>query len=104
MDFLAALYNIFFVGSVCGLEDGKQAGSMFSSGPGGAQDLREEIEPKCHFDLACRQHHHAPLCHLSSVLMRLTIKSEVSEMQHIQFWVRAQVVTSDRGMNSLNKQ
>lgn len=49
--FGSTLQHIFF-GSVCGPEDGKQAGSMFSRGPGGAEDLREEILPKCHVALA----------------------------------------------------
>lgn len=45
------LFFFLFV-SVCGPEDGKQAGSMFSGGPWGAEDLREEILSKCHVCLA----------------------------------------------------
>lgn len=45
------LFFFFFV-SVCGAEDGKQAAPMFSGGPGGAEDLREEILSKCHVCLA----------------------------------------------------
>lgn len=44
MGLLAALWNILC--SVCGPIDGKQAGCMFSRGPGGAQDQREEILQK----------------------------------------------------------
>lgn len=40
--FGSAMQHTLF-GSVCGPEDGKLAGSMFSRGPGGAQDQREEI-------------------------------------------------------------
>lgn len=39
-------------GSVCSPADGKQAGSMFSRGPEGAEDQREEMLPKCHVGLA----------------------------------------------------
>lgn len=39
----------FFASSVWGIEDGKRAGSMFTRVPEGAEDLREEILPKCHF-------------------------------------------------------
>lgn len=49
--FGSTMQHILF-GSVCGAEDGKQAGSMFSRGPGGAEDQREEILPKCHVGLA----------------------------------------------------
>ncbi len=49
--FGSTMQHILF-GSVCGPEDGKQAGSMFSRGPGGAKDQREEILPKCHVGLA----------------------------------------------------
>lgn len=49
--FGSTVQHILF-GSVCGAEDGKQAGSMFSRGPGGALDQREDILPECHVDLA----------------------------------------------------
>lgn len=39
-------------GSVCSPADGKQARSMFSRGPRGAEDQREEMLPKCHAGLA----------------------------------------------------
>lgn len=49
--FGSTVQHILF-GSVCGQADGKQADSMFSGGPGGVEDQREEILPKFHVGLA----------------------------------------------------
>lgn len=83
------LQNIFF-GSVCGPEDGKQAGSMFSRGPGGAEDLREEILPKCP---VAHDMHPVPckFCPRGQTLSQ----TKVNEMQHFDLRVMAHIVASD---------
>lgn len=58
--FGSTLQHFFFSCSVCGPEDGKQAGSMFSRGPEGELDLREEFLPKCHVCLAWQRQCHTP--------------------------------------------
>ncbi len=78
--FGSTLQHILF-GSVCGPEDGKQAGLMFSGGPGGAEDLREEILPKCHAGSAWLRQWHAPYA-MVALLEGTLSQNEVNERQH----------------------
>lgn len=104
MGFLAALHNFFCCGSVCGPKDGKQAYSMFSWGPKGVEDLREEILSKCHVCLAWQQQWHES--YVTQVLftdLSLEKKKKLKEIQHFDPAVMSHIVAKRLHQTKPNK-
>lgn len=89
--FGSTVQHILF-GSVCGQADGKQADSMFSRGPGGVEDQREEILPKFHVGLAWLCRRHSTTIYSCSGVMALSLK-KVNGRQNVDIRVIACTAT-----------